>query len=204
MIAGKRDQQPGPSDRLQPTLYYGNLADLERHGLQCSGGRHRLCARWQAPQRGSFSIGVQRSIGWERFWMLPMSARFPSPVDQINLNSIPYGTTFQRAAQDPTMYPNGVVPAVEAGLPTALSAWRVWLYGRRCRLFSWAYQGYAASIIDPSAASNYNSASQSTGSYRRLDVWAAIPVKALASTDADFEATDQITARLDYRLADSM
>ena len=40
---------------------------------------------------------------------------------RVNLNALPYGTTFKAAAQDPTKT-NGVVPAVEAGPAVGLLA----------------------------------------------------------------------------------
>jgi hypothetical protein len=36
-----------------------------------------------------------------------------------NLNAIPYGTTFTREAQDPTLYTAGNVPDIEVNLPEA-------------------------------------------------------------------------------------
>ncbi|HZL99482.1 MAG TPA: hypothetical protein VFD43_04440, partial [Planctomycetota bacterium] len=38
---------------------------------------------------------------------------------QTDINVPAYGTLFTAGAQDPTRYPNGVVPAVEPNLPPA-------------------------------------------------------------------------------------
>ena len=67
----------------------------------------------------SYSIGVQRDLGAgivvDLAYVGTQSRNNPRQTD---LNAIPYGAMFQRAAQDPTRY-GGVVPAVEPNLPAA-------------------------------------------------------------------------------------
>lgn len=199
-----------PPTVLQPTLYYGNLADLSSAtGYNAPAAVTGYAPDGKLPNVQSFSIGVQRSIGWgtvlDVAYVGTLSRHL---VDQINLNSIPYGTTFQRAAQDPTMYPNGVVPAVEPGLPAAYQQAGLSFMGDKAlpAVFLSPYQGYAAvNYRSFSGTSNYSSLQ--VGVNRKLSksltfgaayTWS----KALTTTDADFEATDPNNTRgYDYRLA---
>jgi hypothetical protein len=77
----------------------------------------------QVPTVYSFSLGVQREIG----------AGFTADVAYVgtlsrhlvtarDLNTIPYGTTFTKAAQDPANFPSGVVPNTEPNLPPEYAA----------------------------------------------------------------------------------
>jgi hypothetical protein len=68
----------------------------------------------------SYSIGVQRDIGKGIVVDLAyVGSQSRNNPRQRNMNALPYAATFQRSAQDPTRFADGVVPAVEPGLPTA-------------------------------------------------------------------------------------
>jgi Carboxypeptidase regulatory-like domain/TonB-dependent Receptor Plug Domain len=73
----------------------------------------------KVPTIYSYSIGVQRDIGWSTVvdiaYVGTQSRHNPRQTD---LNAIPYGAMFQPANQDPTRF-GGTIPAVEPNLPQA-------------------------------------------------------------------------------------
>lgn len=72
----------------------------------------------QVPTVYSFSLGVQRELGAgitsDISYVGSLSRHLVTARD---LNTIPYGTTFTKAAQDPSKFAGGVVPDVEPNLP---------------------------------------------------------------------------------------
>ena len=105
---------------FNPTLVNGFLQDIT------SGSSGALApqtvvgvdpnAKWPAVY--SYSAGVQRDIGRgitvDVAYVGSQSRNNPR---RLNLNAVPYGTTFTAAAQDPTRYATGTVPSTEPGLP---------------------------------------------------------------------------------------
>ncbi len=77
----------------------------------------------QVPTVYSFSLGVQREIGagfsFDLAYVGTLSRHLVTARD---LNSIPYGTTFSKAAQNPANFTNNVVPDVEPNLPPEYAA----------------------------------------------------------------------------------
>ena len=70
----------------------------------------------------TYSLGVQHNLGWgTAIDVAYVGTLGRHLVRQYNLNAVPYGTTFTRAAQDPTHYPGGMVPAAQPNLPSAYS-----------------------------------------------------------------------------------
>jgi len=71
----------------------------------------------------SFSLGVQREIGagfsFDIAYVGTLSRHLVTARD---LNSIAYGTTFTKAAQNPANYTNHIVPDVEPNLPPEYAA----------------------------------------------------------------------------------
>jgi hypothetical protein len=106
----------------QPTLVNGFLQDISSSttgALSPSNvfgiDRH---AKW--PVIYSYSIGVQRNLGKGTVVDIAyVGTQSRNNPQRSNLNALPYGTTFQRSAQNPTLYPNGVIPATETSLPAA-------------------------------------------------------------------------------------
>jgi hypothetical protein len=110
---------------FNPVLNFGYLKDIQ------SGGSGALSPSSIAgvDRKGdwgaiySYSIGAQRELWKDTVidvaYVGSQSRHLPRTS---NLNSIPYGTTFTAAAQDPTRYANGVIPATEPGLPAAHQA----------------------------------------------------------------------------------
>jgi hypothetical protein len=104
------------------TLSNGSLVDLASAGrsdlLPVYGDVVGYRQEQKLPTVYSFSIGVQRDLGHGIVVDLAyVGSRSRNNPRQTDLNAIPYGTMFRRDAQDPTRFADGVVPAVEAGLP---------------------------------------------------------------------------------------
>jgi hypothetical protein len=104
------------------TLNNGSLADLAGAGrsdlLPVYGDVVGYRSEQKVPTVYSFSAGVQRDLGKGIVVDLAyVGTRSRNNPRQTDLNAIPYGTMFRRDAQDPTRFTDGVVPAVEAGLP---------------------------------------------------------------------------------------
>jgi Carboxypeptidase regulatory-like domain/TonB-dependent Receptor Plug Domain len=105
---------------FNPTLSNGYLQDITPGGagalspLAVSGVSENM----KFPSVYSYSLGVQRNLGagtvLDASYVGSQSRHNPR---RTNLNVPGYGTTFTPAAQDPTKYSNGVIPAVEPSLP---------------------------------------------------------------------------------------
>jgi hypothetical protein len=133
---------------LQPTLSNGYLKDIVPGG---SGALSPLTIssvtqQMTYPSVYSYSMGVQRNVGKgivvDVSYVGSQSRHNPR---RMNLNTPAYGTTFSSAAQDPTKYANGVVPATEPGLPSAYSSAGVNFTGANALAtdFLRPYQGYS-------------------------------------------------------------
>ncbi|MDR3749056.1 MAG: TonB-dependent receptor, partial [Acidobacteriota bacterium] len=77
----------------------------------------------KVPTIYSFSLGVQREVGAgfsaDIAYVGTMSRHLVTARD---INTIAYGTTFTKAAQNPANFANGIVPNVEPNLPPEYSA----------------------------------------------------------------------------------
>jgi len=111
-----------PRNVITPTVYNGNLADLAGAAESIPPLSSLVAAApdGKVPTIYNYSIGVQRDLGWgttiDVAYVGSLSRHL---VTSRNLNQIPYLTAFSREAQDPSKYPDGVVPDVEAELPQA-------------------------------------------------------------------------------------
>lgn len=146
----------------------GNLANLGDPSLG-SGVSDNILAAYksgQVPTVYSYSLGIQHEI-------LPGTTLDLAYVGSVarhlvtarNLNTIPYGYTFSRAAQDPGNYEGGVVPAVEPNLPPEYAAAGFSFSGQYAYGKPWytdsllvPYKGYGAiEQLKFDGTSNYNS-----------------------------------------------
>jgi Carboxypeptidase regulatory-like domain/TonB-dependent Receptor Plug Domain len=132
---------------FNPTLTNGFLQDI------VPGGGGALApqavqgvdpnAKW--PTVYSYSVGIQREI-WKGTVVdvAYVGSQSRHNTRRVNLNVLPFGTTFTAAAQDPTKT-NGVVPAVEAGLPSVYSAAGLSFSGANALAIDFLrpYQGYS-------------------------------------------------------------
>jgi carboxypeptidase family protein/TonB-dependent receptor-like protein len=148
-----------------PRLVYGNLADIP--GLRTQGGTSAISNAWGVDQSGNlptvytYSLGLQRNLGWgTAIDVAYVGTLGRHLVRQYNLNAIPYGTTFTRAAQDPTLYPGGIVPTVQPNLPAAYSQAGLNFSGQMALPIDYLrpYPGYGTiNYRGFDATSNYNS-----------------------------------------------
>ena len=103
------------------TLSNGSLSDLSSAArsdlLPVSGDVVGYRRDQKVPTVYSFSLGVQRDLGAGIVVDLAyVGTRSRNNPRQTDINAIPYGTMFQRGAQNPAAF-GGVVPAVEPNLP---------------------------------------------------------------------------------------
>ncbi len=104
-----------------PTFYYGNLSTVgQSTGAIALGTSGVIAADPEGfvPSVQSWSLQVQQDVGWN----MVVSAGYVGTLSRhqqelVNLNYIPYGALFQKSSQDPSKYPNGVVPDEEPNLP---------------------------------------------------------------------------------------
>lgn len=203
-----------PANVVTPTVLNGNLVNLPNLVSQGSvptfGGILGADKNGQVPTIYNFSLGVQREIGeGTTIDVAYVGSLSRHLVTQRDINAIPYGTDFTRAAQDPSKYSGGVVPAVEANLPAAYAQAGFNYSGGNAydTEFLVPYKGYSnISYYKFDGTSNYNSLQVSVqrrftkaltfgGAY----TWS----KAMTTASADQDTVDPWNPRgLDYRAAD--
>jgi hypothetical protein len=77
----------------------------------------------QVPTVYSYSLGVQREAGWGVTYDVAYVGTLSRHlITTRDINTIPYGTTFTKAAQNPANFPGGIVPDVEPNLPPEYAA----------------------------------------------------------------------------------
>jgi hypothetical protein len=114
----------------------------------------------QVPSVYSYSLGVQREIGsGVTLDIAYVGTAGRHLVTARDINTIPYGTTFTRAAQNPANFPGGVVPAVEPNLPPEYAAAGYSFSGRYAYTQNYLspYKGYGQmEYYKFDGTSNYN------------------------------------------------
>ncbi len=161
----------------------------------------------------SFSLGVQREL----IRSMTLDVAYVGTlgrhlVTARDINAVPYGTAFTRAAQDPTNFSGGVVPAVEPNLPAYYTTAGydfsgAYAYGRPSYTDAplVPYKGYGQiQYLQWDGNSNYNSLQVSL--QRRFSkrlTFGAVYTYSRAMTDAgaDQEMLDPFKPSLDYRAA---
>ena len=110
-----------PPTFVNPTFNFGNLATVGQNTGQIALGTVGVRGadrEGYIPNVQSFSFGVQQDLGYDTVlsvnYVGTLSRHLP---EDININAIPYGALFTKAAQDPSFYANGVVPDEEPNLP---------------------------------------------------------------------------------------
>ncbi len=103
-----------------PTIPNANITDITTAGQSNAGvlsGIYGADINGQVPTTYSFSLGLQREVApGTTLDVAYVGTLSRHQVTARDLNAIPYGTTFTRAAQDPSQYAGGVVPTVEPNL----------------------------------------------------------------------------------------
>jgi hypothetical protein len=125
----------------------GNIVGADRSG--------------QVPVVWSYSLGIQREVGaGVTLDIAYVGTQGRHLVTDRNINSIPYGTAFQKAAQNPASFPGGVVPNVEPNLPREYAAAGYNFSGRYAYQQNYLapYHGYGQmDYYKFDGTSNYNS-----------------------------------------------
>jgi hypothetical protein len=195
---------------LQPTLQYGYLQNITSGGggvlspLSITGVTENM----SFPHVYSYSIGVQRNIGAGTVVDISyVGSKSRDLPRKTNLNTPGYGTTFTAAAQDPTKFANGVIPATEPSLPSIYSAAGLSFSGVDIlgTDFLRPYQGYSDItwyVFD--AQANYNSLQASL--QRRFSQGLTFGVvytlsKTMTTISDDGTFTRLVNPALDYQLA---
>lgn len=115
-----------PASALPPFFYnprfdFGNLNTVGANTGQVAFGTSQVFGvdpKGYIPNVQSFSFQVQQDVGFDTV----LSASYVGTLsrhltEDLNLNAIPYGALFTRAAQDPSRFAGGVVPEEEPNLP---------------------------------------------------------------------------------------
>lgn len=111
-----------PAVVTTPSIFNSTLSNISSSAVAANtgvlNGIYGADVSGQVPVTYSYSLGVQREVGGGV--TLDISYVGNSTRHQVtarDLNTIPYGTTFTRAAQNPANFAGGVVPEVEPNLP---------------------------------------------------------------------------------------
>ena len=198
------------------SLGSGNIADLSNpsFGNGVLGNIVGASKDGKVPTVYSYSLGIQRQV----FTSATLDVAYVGNVSRHlvtsrDINTIPYGYAFTRAAQDPNNFPGGVVPEVEPNLPPEYAAAGfdfsgINAYGRPA--YSDAplvpYKGYGQmAYLQFDGTSNYNSLQVSFQQrYSKGLVFGAVYTysKALTTANTDQDTQDPFNARgLSYRSA---
>src|SRR5581483_1122603 len=200
-----------PANVVTPTVNNGNMLDIASLPQSAPGvlnGIYGADTRGKVPVVYSFSLGIQRELGWgttlDTAYVGTLSRH---QVTARDLNAIPFGTTFTRAAQDPANF-GGTVPAVEPNLPPEYAAAGYSFSGQYAYPTNYLvpYKGYGnIEYYQFDGTANYHSLQVSL--QRRFSkgltfgaayTWSK--TLATASADEDWQYT-QLTRALDYRPA---
>jgi hypothetical protein len=114
------DQIANPPVVLQPQLLFGRLTDLTpgQTGLIAPSNVFGYAREGKLPTIYSMSLSIQRDIGFNTVVDVAYVGTLSRHLfQQRNLNAIPFGYLFTKAAQDPTRFPGGVVPDADDTIP---------------------------------------------------------------------------------------
>ena len=201
-----------PVNVVSPTVYNGNILDISSLPQAAPGvlsGIYGADTTGKVPVVYSYSLGVQHDLGeGTTFDIAFVGTQSRHLVTARDLNAIPFGTTFTRAAQDPANFPGGVVPAVEPNLPPEYAAAGYSFSGQYAYQTNYLvpYKGYGQmEYYQFDGTANYNSLQASL--QRRFShgltfgvVYTWSKTLTTANADEDFQYT-QFTRQLDYRPA---
>jgi hypothetical protein len=215
---GRTDQDNNeaqvPPNVLTPVLYYGSLTNINAAAANGARGTIGLTAVSPAdktPHIYSFNLGIQRNVGLGIVVDVAYVGSLGRDLEQvININAVPYGATFKASAQDPTKYSNGVVPAVQPGLPAAYANAGLSFDGVNAlpQDFLRPFTGYGdISYRNNGASSNYNSLQATVSRHisRGLVIGAAYTFsKNFLTNNSDSDSVNPFNTRAyEYRLAAS-
>jgi len=116
------DQIANPPTVSQPQLIFGRLQDLTpgQSGLEAPSNVVGYAREGFLPTIYSMSLGVQHDIGYNTVIDISYVGTLSRHLFLAReLNAIPFGFLFTRAAQDPTQFAGGVVPDSDPGISQA-------------------------------------------------------------------------------------
>ncbi|MEO6923595.1 MAG: carboxypeptidase regulatory-like domain-containing protein [Bryocella sp.] len=115
-----------PALVTSPTISFSTIPQITSAAQSNPGvlsGIYGADVSGQVPSVYSYSLGIQREIiAGTTLDVAYVGTLGRHLVTARDLNTIPYGTTFTRAAQNPANFPGGVVPASEPNLPPEYAA----------------------------------------------------------------------------------
>jgi hypothetical protein len=200
----------GPPAILRPQLSFGRLQDLSTGGAALAPAVVFGFAKdGRIPTVYSYSLSVQREVGFNTVIDVAYVSTLSRHLMQSrNLNAIPYGTTFTREAQDPTLYPGGVVPDIEPNLPDTYRQAGLRFSGVNAKRIEFLvpFPGYG-NIAQREFVGSSNYHSLQIAANRRFSRGLQFGIsytwsKALDTANTDGEVTHPYdTRRYDYRLA---
>ncbi|HKX30560.1 MAG TPA: carboxypeptidase regulatory-like domain-containing protein [Blastocatellia bacterium] len=204
------DQIANPPTVLQPQLLYGRLADITpgQSGLIGPSPVFGYARDGKLPTIYSMSLSVQRDLGFNTVVDVSYVGTLSRHLfQQRNLNAIPFGFLFTRAAQDPSLFPNRIVPDVDPDLPAAYRAAGLAFDGSKAlpdNLLK-PYPGLTTiNFRENTGSSNFNSLQVAVNrrfsrgfTFSGAYTWS----KALGTNSGDFDFVNPYNTRLyDYRL----
>jgi carboxypeptidase family protein/TonB-dependent receptor-like protein len=204
------DQIANPPVVLQPQLLFGRLSDLTpgQTGLLAPSSVFGYAREGKLPTIYSMSLSIQRDIGFNTVVDVAYVGTLSSHLfQQRNLNAIPFGYLFTKAAQDPTQFPNGVVPDADNSIPQAYKDAGLKFDGSKAlpdNLIK-PYPGIATiNFRENTSSANFNSLQVAVN--RRFSRGFTFSVaytfsKALGTNAGDFDFVNPYNTRVyDYRL----
>jgi hypothetical protein len=192
----------------------GNIASLptlpQDFGTGTLGGILGASRDGKVPTVYSYSLGMQHELTRDTTLDIAYVGTLSRHlVTSRDINAVPYGTAFTRAAQDPANF-GGTVPAVEPDLNPIYSAAGLSFSGRNAfgrPSYTNAplvpFKGYdQIAFLDFGGTSNYNSLQ--TSLQRRFSKSLTFGVvytwsKSLATANSDEDAVNPVNPLLDYR-----
>ncbi len=155
---------PQPPTFVNPRFDFGNLDTFGAATGQVALGTVSVRGadfEGHIPNVQSFSLQLQQDIGFDTVisvgYVGTLSRHLP---EDLNLNAIPYGLLFTKAAQDPSRFSGGVVPDEEPNLPQVYKDAGLKFSGQFALPadFLRRYQGYSTVQIKTfGGSSNYHS-----------------------------------------------
>ena len=145
-----------------PRIFYGTLDTLlASKGTLFPGGTTGFDLNSPTPTTYNYSLGIQRDIGFGTVVEVSYVGSQSRHLQQNrNLNNLPYGTNFTKAAQDPTRFPGGVVPDCDTTINQSYKDAGLCFDGAKALPadFLRPYPGYGGiTYYENAGLSNYNS-----------------------------------------------
>lgn len=155
------DVSRNPPISEAPRIFYGTMATLlSSKGTLFPSNVAGFDLTSKTPVTYNYSLALQRDIGFGTVVDLSYVGSQSRHLQQArNLNLLPYGTNFTKAAQDPTRFPGGVVPDCDPAISAPYKAAGLCFDGTKALPadFLRPYPGYGSlTYYENAGLSNYN------------------------------------------------